>query len=108
MKEIPVYDLIEIKDILLKHLAQEYELYIVDALYEWAGFERFVHFNVDKLENISVEYEEGGLRASNDGAVPKKIQKWIDIINELILIIENMELPEEFIVDYESDISIYK
>jgi hypothetical protein len=108
MKTVLVYSLNEIRDILLKYLPPDSESYIEDALFEWARYERFIHINVDKLENISVEYEEGGLRASNDGAVPKKIQKWIDIINELILIIENMELPEEFIIDYESDISIYK
>lgn len=110
MKEIPVYDLIEIKHILLKHLPQEYELYIVDALYEWARFERFVHFNVNKLENISAEYKADDFPDINEHCIPirKKVLKWVEIINELILIIENMELPEEFIVDYESDISIYK
>ncbi len=108
MKEVIVYDYIEIAERILKHMAQEYELYIKDALFEWCMFERFIHLNVDKLESISVEYKENGLRSLNDGRIPNKVQKWIEIINELIMMIESAELPEEFIVDYESDLSIYK
>ena len=97
MKNIPVYDLNEIKEIIIKYLSKDIQPYIVDALFQWSIYERLIHINVDKLEKISVEYKEDSLRSSTDGHVPKQVQKWIEIINELIIIIESGELPEEFI-----------
>lgn len=108
MKEVIVYDYIELAKRILKHMDQEYESYIKDALFEWCMHERFIHLNVHKLEDISDGYKENGLRSLNDGRIPNKVQKWIEIINELIIMIESAELPEEFMVDYESDLYVYK
>lgn len=108
MKNITVYDFNEIKEILLKHVSSDLESYIQAALFEWSCYERFIHINVDKLEEISTEYLEDGIRSTNGGHVPNRVQKWIEIVNELILLIENGYLPEEFMVDYESDLSVYK
>lgn len=109
MKDVEVYDLSEIKKLLLQHIAMEYELYIPDALFEWSRYDRFVHLNVDKLEYILEEYRHDGLKVSmNKSKIPDKVQKWIDITNELLILIENKELQEEFIVDYYSDLDKYK
>lgn len=108
MKNINVYDFNEIKEILLKHMSSDMESYIQPALFEWSCYDRFIHINVDKLESISVEYEEDGRKFSVDGKVPGRVQKWIEIVNKLIPIIESGELPEEFIIDYESNLSLYK
>ena len=108
VKQINVYELTEIKNMLLTHMASEYSLYISEALFEWSLYERFVHINVDKLEKISTEYHEDGSRSTNDGHVPNKVQKWIEVVNELILLIEDGYLPEEFIIDYDSDLSLFK
>lgn len=106
MKQLNVYKFSEIKAILLKHLAPEYELYISDALYEWCHWERFIHVNLDKAELIISEYKEEGY-SYKLGKIIDKVQKWIEIIQELIIIIESKELPEDFIVDYKSDLSVY-
>lgn len=108
MKQIDVYALSEIKDVLLKNISMDLEPNIADALFEWSCYERFIHVNVDKLEEISTEYYEDGIHSTNDGHVPNRIQKWIKIVDELILLIEKGHLPEEFMIDYESDLSVYK
>lgn len=114
MKNIPVYDLNEIVAIFnsnFYHYEPDdvFRNYISDALFEWSAYERFIHLSIDKLEHIATEYREDGYRVSVDkNKIPDKVQKWIDIVNELIFLIENKDLPDEFIVDYESDLNVYK
>lgn len=95
--KIDIYSLEDIQEMLFPHDKE----FIEYALFEVFFFERFIYINEDRLQHMISEYKEKYKHRSDSNI-------WIDILNDLILIIQEDKLPKHFIIDYCNDLNIDK
>lgn len=95
--KIDIYSLEDIQEMLFPHEKE----FIKDALFEVFSFERFIHVDEDILESMIAEYTEDYKNRSDSNV-------WIDILNDLIIMIQEDKLPKHFMIDYYDDLNIYK
>ena len=95
--KIDIYSLEDIQEMLFPHDKE----FIEYALFEVFSFERFIHVDEDILESMISEYGEDYKNKANSNV-------WIDILNDLIIMIQEDKLPKHFMIDFYNDLNIYK